>query len=108
MELLSLAQSQLHLDPAVLKIKRQRDQRDTVLHHAGLKLQDLPLVHQQAARPDRIPVKDVSVLIGADVHAPDKKLAVLDGAEAVLQVYLTGADGLDLRTRQLDPGFEAF
>ena len=64
-------------------------------------------MHQQPPRPYRIAVKDVSVLIGADMHAADKQLAVLHGAEGILQIDLTGPDGFDLRARKLDPGLEA-
>ena len=106
-ELLAFAQAQLHLDAAVLEVQRQGNERHAVLHHAGVELEDLPLVHQQTPGPHRILIKNVPVLVGADVHAPYEKLPVLDGAEAVLQIDLPGADGLDLRPGQLNPGLVA-
>ena len=107
MELLALAQAQLHLDAAVLEIQRQGDQRDAVLHDAGLEFQYFPLVHQQALGAHGVTVKDVAVLVGADVHAAGEKLTVFDGAEGVLEVYLPGADRLDLGPEKLDPGLKA-
>ena len=58
--------------------------------------------------PHRVLVEDVAVLVGADVQTAGEELAVLDGAEGVLKVYLPGADGFDLRAEQLDPGLIAF
>ena len=41
------------------------------------------------------------------IRARCEKLAVFDGAEGVLEVYLPGADRLDLGPEKLDPGFKA-
>ena len=108
MELFALAEAELYFYPAVLEVQRQRDQSHTVLHDTGLELHDLPLMHQQSARPNRIPVKDIAVLIRTDVHPAGKQLSVLDRTEAVLEVDLPGTYGLHLRTGQLDPRFKAF
>ena len=106
-ELFALAQTQLHLHPAVLEVQGQRDQRHAVLHHAGVELDNLPLVHQKAAGPHRVFIEDVAVLVGTDVHTPDKKLAVFDGAESILQIHVAAPDGFDLRSGQLNAGLEA-
>ena len=105
-QLLALAQPQLDLHAAVLEIHPQRDQRHAVLHDARVETHDLALVHQEAPRPHRVAVEDVAVLIRGDVHAAHEQLAVLDGAEGILQIHTAGADGLDLRPAQLDPGFK--
>ena len=72
-----------------------------------MELENFALVHEQAARTHGVFVEDVSMLVGAHVHPANPKLAVLDGAEAVLEVYLTCADGLDLGTEKLNSGFKA-
>jgi hypothetical protein len=64
-------------------------------------------VHQQALGAHRIPIENVAVFIGADMHAAGEELPVLDGAEGILEIHLTGADGFDLGPEKLDPGFKA-
>ena len=36
-----------------------------------------------------------------------KQLSILDGAEGILQIHLTGPDGLDLGPEELDAGLKA-
>ena len=103
-ELLALAQAHLQLDARALEIDRQRHQSVAVLLHLGEKPQDLPLVHEQPAGPQGVPVEDIALFIGAYVHAVDHHLSVLDDAEGVLQVHIAHADGLDLGAAQLDAG----
>ena len=64
-------------------------------------------MHEQTPGPVGVPVEDVALLIGADVHAPDEQLPVLHGAEAVLHVHLARPDGFYLRAVELNAGLEA-
>ena len=65
-------------------------------------------MHQQAAGADRVPVEDIALLIGADVHPVDQHLAVLDDTVGILQVDVALADGFDLRAAQLEASLEFF
>jgi len=105
-QLFALGQGQLNLDPAVLKVERQRYQGVAVPLDVAVEPHDLPLVHEQLALPQRIAVEEVALLVGADVQPDDEKLAVFDGAIAVLHVHRAGAETLDLGARQGDAGLE--
>ena len=107
-QLFALAQPQLDLHAAVLEIQPQRDERNAVLHDAGVKTHDLAFVHQKPARPHGVAVEDVAVLIGRDVHAAHEQLAVFDRAVGILQIHAAGPDGLDLRSAKLNAGLKAF
>ena len=100
--------AQLQLHPAVLEVDGQGDQGHAVLHDPGLELADLLFVHQQPPDPVRVAVEDVALFVGADVHAPDEELAVLDDAEGILEIQRSSADALDLGARQLDARLVAF
>ena len=108
MELFALAQAQLQLDPAALEVQRQGNEAVAVPLDIAEQLQDLPLVHQQLPLAQRVPVKDVSLFIGGNMHPDHKQLAVLDGAVAVLQVDRTGAKAFDLGARQGQAAFIGF
>ena len=101
-ELLALAQAYLHLHPGAAPIEAQGDEGVAVLLDLRKQPSDLPLVHQQAAGAAGLPVEDIPLLVGADVHPVEGHLPVLDGAEGVLQVHVAQADGLDLGAGQLD------
>lgn len=53
---------------------------------------------QELPRPQRVVVEAVSLVVGADVHADQKHLAVFNAAEAVLQVNLPLPQGLDRKS----------
>lgn len=65
-------------------------------------------MEQELARPQGIVVEAVALIIGTDVHAQEEDFAVLDAAEAVLQIDLALAQGLDFRPRQGNAGFIRF
>ena len=65
-------------------------------------------MHQQSTLTERISVEDVSVLVGAYMHADDEYLSVLDVAVAVLEVDASCADAFDLGAEKLDARFIFF
>ena len=62
-------------------------------------------MHQQLALAHGVPVEDIALLIGGDVHPVDEKLAAVDGAIAVLQIDGPGPQAFDLGARQGDAAF---
>ena len=51
-----------------------------------VKAVDFPLVHQQAAGTYRVPVKNISVFIGADVHSVEINFSVFGNTVGILQI----------------------
>ena len=96
MELFTFAQAQLQLYPAALEVQGQGDEAVAVPLDVAEQLHNLPLVHEQLALAQGISVKDISLLIGGDMHTHHEHLAVLDGAIAILQIDRTGPEALDL------------
>ena len=101
-ELFALAETDLHLDAAVLEIQADGDQRIAGLLDDAVETSDLLFVHEQLAHAHRVAVEDVALLIGRDVHAVDKDFALVDRAPAVLEVDPALTDGFDLGAEQLD------
>ena len=101
-QLFALAQAKLDLYPAVLEIKRQRDQRHALLHNTGIELCYLALMHEKPAGSHGVLIENVSLLIRAYMQRPHKKLAVFNGAVAVLHIHRARAQGFDLRSGKLN------
>lgn len=108
MQFFALAQAQFYLHPAVFKIQRERNECNAILHYLRLKFHDLPLVHQKSARANRIPVKDISMFVRADMHSPHKQFSILNRTEAILQIDLAGPDRFHFGSCELDPSLKAF
>ena len=101
--LFALAQTDLDFYTGILEIHAQGYQGIPVLLDIRLQTVDLPLVHQQAAGPHRVPVEDVAVLVGTDMHSVEIHLAVFGDAVGILQIKRKGPDGFELRTVKLKP-----
>ena len=101
-QLFTAAKTDLDLDVRSAEIQRQRDQRKSLLRNKAVQLHDLTLVHEQLFVAQRILVKDIPLLIRADVHALDKDLTVLDVTVRILQIHSAIANALDLCTVQSD------
>ena len=65
-------------------------------------------MHQQAAGAARLFIKNIALLIGADMHPQYGHLSVLDDAERVLQVDIAQTDGFDFGARKFDAGLVFF
>ena len=107
-QVLAYAHAQVQLHAAVLQIHVQRHQCVALALHRAAQLADLTLVEQKTLGPQRVGVEDVALLIGADVHALNEDFPVLDHSEALFQVHLALAHGLDFRAFQLDAALDAF
>ena len=107
-ELFAPRQADLYLDHGVLEIDREGDQGIALLGDLANHLPDLISVEKELADPERIPVEDVSLLIGADVHAIDEHLPLFLPDEGLLDGTPAHADRLDLRADQGDPGLVFF
>ena len=59
-------------------------------------------VAEKLALAPWLAVKDIALFIGADMHTDDEKLAVLDRAVGILQVYRSHADTFDLCAEKSD------
>ena len=107
-ELFALGKTQLDFDPGVGEIDGQGDESHAVLFDGAVQAHDLALVHEQLTRAAGILVENIALFIGADVHAVDGKLPVLDDAVGVLQVDVALTDGLDLCPHKGDARLELF
>jgi hypothetical protein len=65
-------------------------------------------MHQQLALASRLFIEDIALFIGAYVHTDDEKLAVLDRAVAILEIYRALTDAFDLCTEKSDARFVFF
>ena len=106
MQLFALAQPKLDLHAAVLKIQREWDERNAVLHDTGVELDYLALVHQKPARTDGVFIENVAVLIGTYVHPAHEQLSVLYRTKGILKIHVTCTDGLDLGSGKLYARFK--
>ena len=107
-ELFALAKTNLHFDTAVFKIKRKRDQSQSLRFQQSEKLHDFPLVHEQASDTTRITVEQITFLIGGNVHITQKDFTVIDRAPAVFQIDIAAANRFDFCSDQFDAGFISF
>lgn len=107
MQLLTLAEPQLHFHTRSLEVEGKRDERITLLRDEPGQPVDLPPVHEQAARAVGVLIEDVALLIGRDVHLLDVELPVHDVAPAVLEVAGAFAQGFDLGAEEFNPRLEA-
>ena len=73
-----------HFHTGAFEIQGQRNQRIFPLLYQTEQAVDLRFVHQKLTLPQRIAVKDVAMLIRADMHLFDNQLAILDAAPAIL------------------------
>src|SRR5262249_30291018 len=84
--LFPLGQAQLHLGLAMGEIHACRNERQTSFLRLADETYDLTLVEQQLARPYRVVVETVRLLVLIDVGMQQEDLAVLDFGIGVLQI----------------------
>ena len=107
-QLFAPADAQFQLHAAILQIDGQWNQRQSLLGHLLIQLENLIAVHQQLLGAERIGIGKASLLIGRDMQSVDKQLAVIHRCIAILQIHAPHAHGLDLRAPQLQTGFVRF
>ena len=69
---------------------------------------NFPLVQQQPAGAEGIPVENIPLFVRTDVHSQKAGFPFLDFHIRVLQISVTGAEGLYLCAAQLDAVFDRF
>src|SRR5690606_18065194 len=109
MLLLAAGKTEPDLDDAtVIEIERQRHQRFPRLLDLSGDLVDLPLVHQELARAERIVVEAVAMPIFRDMRVDQIQALIFKRRIGVLNVGLAGAQALDLRAMQDQARFKFF
>src|SRR5215208_4806098 len=106
-ELLASGEAELELRPAARRqVEPERDDREALRFRLAEELVDLGAPQQQLARPLRLMVVTIRLLERGDVGADQPGLVALDAGIRIGQIHLAGADRLDLRPRQDDPGLK--
>jgi hypothetical protein len=100
--LLSPAQGQLHLDPAVLEIETQRNQGETPLLNLPDQPADLRPVQEELPAALRVMVEPVGRRVGADVTIAEEDLPALHGPIAIPQVRPPLTERLDFSSCEGD------
>src|SRR5260370_41457857 len=104
--MLALGESQLDLRAPVFEIDLQRDDRITLLTHAAPQLIDLAPMHQEFSRASFLVAELAGGSVGADVHALEERLAILDARVTVAQICPMGAQRFYLGAREREAGLE--
>ena len=106
-QLLSFCQGDLNLHETSLEIDFHRNDGVTLLSNLAQHLLDFLLVHQKLAWTKRILVKDIPLLIRADMHTIQDHLSILNMDERFLDTAFAHAHGFHFRTCHGDTGFES-
>src|SRR5438445_1972969 len=106
--LLATRESYLHLRVVARKVHAQRNERISLLAHLADQARDLLAVQQQLARPHRLVVHDVGLLVRRDMHVlqPRRVAAAVDSYEPIAEVRGSVAHRFDLGPGELDPSLE--
>ena len=108
MKLAPFGKCQLALEPAILQIHAERDEREALFGSPADQFPDLAAVEKQLARAKRIMICVVSVGVWTDVTVQQPYLAALDEAIGILEIYATISGRLDLGSRKNDSGLQPF
>ena len=107
-QLLAFGQRDFNFYFTVLEIHPGGDQSQSTLLRLADQLADLFFMHQQLARAQRGVIKDVAVLIRADVAIQQPELAIFDQAVSIFEVASAGPDRFDLGPGQRNPRLKFF
>ena len=107
-QLFTLAQSKEHFHTAAAEIYLKRYQREALPHNLAFKLTDFPSVQKQLFGPERIPVKNITLFIRADMHSFNPYLVLTYLCPAFLQVYSALSDAFNLSSEKSDAAFKFF
>src|ERR1039458_8339345 len=108
LDVLSLGQGQLDLDPASLEIKLYRNKGEPFLVDPGRKPGDLVAVQKQFSDPGGVGIVTVALFVRGDVHPVEEHFLLFHARETVLEVGFAVADGFHLAPGQRDAGLDAF
>ena len=90
-ELFALRQSNVHLHIAAVEVYLQGNNRIPCRTHLMVPLANLRLMQQKPSGAKRVFIKDIPLLVWADVHVVDESLSILNLDVAFLQAALTHA-----------------
>src|SRR5208282_1891906 len=104
---LAFGEPKLNLGASVLEVNFQRDDRVALLAHAAPQAIDLAPMHQQFSRASFLVAELARRRVSADVHALEKRLAVLDARVTVAQICAMRPQRLDLGAREREAGLDS-
>ena len=107
-QLFASTKRDFYLDTRVFQINGEGNDGIALQLDLGIQPHDFSLMQEQSTGPQGVLIKNVTLLIGADVHLSDPQLAILDGAPSLFEIECAETNGLYLRARQLDSRLEAF
>ena len=106
-KLLSFGQSNLHFYKTSFEVYFHWNNRVSFLRDLTDHLLNLFLVHQKLARPERIFVENISLLIWADMHTIEDHLPIFNMDKGFLDAALAHAHGLYFGSSKSDTGFKS-
>ena len=77
---------------SIRAMEGEGNERKSVLLYRAEKLVNLFLVHQKLSDSHRVTVKNIAVVIRADVHSVNEYFSVNDVAPCVLEIYFALAN----------------
>lgn len=101
-KLLTDAKSNFHFNSASREIKGEWNESVSLASDETEELEYLLFVHQELFWAKRIAVKDVALLVRADVNAVCEHLAVINAAKGILEVDSSAPNALDFGAEKLD------
>src|SRR5437667_6873629 len=104
--LLALGDANLELRHPVADVELERHEREPLRLGAPDQLGDLVAMEEQLARPSRLVVVPVSLLVWRDMRPDQPCLPLLDPGVRLGQVDTPGTDRLDLCSGERDAGLE--
>ena len=107
-QLFAFAQAQFHFYTPLLEIQLERHQCVPLQFDLLLQMANLAFMRQQAAGAAGIFIKDIPLLIWADVHAFQDELTIINICPGILQVDPAGTQAFDLGADQFNAGFQRF
>lgn len=103
----AFAQAQFHFYTPLLEIQLERHQCVPLQFDLLLQMANLAFMRQQAAGAAGIFIKDIPLLIWADVHAFQDDLTIINICPGILQVDPAGTQAFDLGADQFNAGSSA-
>src|SRR2546425_2342638 len=104
---LSTGDSQLHFCDFLVEINSERNEGQALLRKFAEHPTDLLLMEEQLPVPFGIVIVDVALLERTDMQPDEPDFSILDDRVTVLEIGVSLAKGLDLRSLQDNAGFVA-
>ena len=105
---LAFCETKLDFDFPALEVDAKRDKGQSFDGGLTPESLDLLFVEEELTGTEGVVVEDAGGLIGADVEVVEEDLHVLDSGEAIAEVTLAEAEGLDFRSEESDARLDLF